>query len=330
MATPLPSLFSVASFMGSVKPQHWTWPWNGPPAVMKTAGTSPQKFGTSLGRPKANAKQSAPFSGTPNVEGGNPLLAFCEADFSLNREDVVSILNSAVRDGIGPQDLAELQLELTERSDIHGSALHHIVTGINREIDEEQALEEVAQHQQRLQTVKELQDAITLEAIFPSSIVLALRILNEYQSWPDTLMISTQLSTTSGLLKIGNRVLADPLQGYSVPMNLFHSVVGKSGRGKTPLDQQLISRPIAELVADMARENTRRFNAWWEDNKDKAPAKREAKPKSRYVTIQDYTGEKLTEILSVHDQEKLGLLVRVDELAGLFKRLNQYRGGAGG
>ena len=79
----------------------------------------------------SNAKQSAPFSGTPNVEGGNPLLAWIAKPISRSivNWNGVSILNSAVRDGIGPLDLAELQLELTERSDIHGSALHHIVTG---------------------------------------------------------------------------------------------------------------------------------------------------------------------------------------------------------
>ena len=119
-------------------------------------------------------------------------------------------------------------------------------------------------------------------------------------------MISTQLSTTSGLLKIGNRVLADPLQGYSVPMNLFHSVVGKSGRGKTPLDQQLISRPIAELVADMARENTRGSMLGGKTTRTRHRAKREAKPSSPVTSLFRTTpGKSSHEILSVHDQEKL-------------------------
>lgn len=262
--------------------------------------------------------------------GWQPPACFKEQPFTLNREDALAILERAVKDGVSPTALTAIQAELIELSPLSGATIHHAVLAVREEIEQDEAAEDLAAHQKRLATVSQLQSEITLEAILPPHLVGALRIINRYQDWPDTLMLSTLLSTSSGLLKVGTRVLADPLQGYSVPMNLFHAVVGKSGRGKTPLDQQLISRPISGLVAAMARENSRRHEAWWDANKDVAATKRDPRPQPRYVTIQDYSGEKLTEVLSVHDRDRLGLLVRVDELAGLFKRLNQYRGGSGG
>ena len=261
--------------------------------------------------------------------GWQPPDCFQDYELTLNREDALAILDQAIRLGVPPAELAAIQAELVELSPCSGATLQHNANSIREEIEQEEAMQDVASHQRRLATIAQLQREITLQAIFPTMLTGALRIINRYQGWPDSLMLSTVLSTSSGLLKIGSRVLANPLQQYSVPMNLFHAVVGKSGRGKTPLDQQLIGQPIADLVSNMNRENSRRYDAWWEENKELAANKREPRPQPRYVTVQDYSGEKLTEILSVHDQDGLGLLIRVDELAGLFKGLNQYRGGAG-
>ena len=255
---------------------------------------------------------------------------FREIDLTLNREDALAILENAVRSGVAPAELASIHAELIELSPCSGATLHHTTLAIREEIEQDEAMQDMAAHQRRLATVSTLQQQITLDTALPPTITAALRIINRYQGWPDTLMLSTILSTSSGLLKIGSRVLANPLQQYSVPMNLFHAVVGKSGRGKTPLDQQLISALIADLVAAINRDNQRRYEAWWEANRELPANKRDPRPQPRYVSIQDYSGEKLTEILAVHDQDGLGLLIRVDELAGLFKRLNQYRAGAGG
>lgn len=261
--------------------------------------------------------------------GWEPPACFREVDLTLNREDALAILENAVRSGVAPAELASIHAELIELSPCSGATLHHTTLAIREEIEQDEAVQDMASHQRRLATVSTLQQQITLDTTLPTEVTTALRIINRYQGWPDTLMLSTILSTSSGLLKIGSRVLANPLQQYSVPMNLFHSIVGKSGRGKTPLDQQLISAPISDLVAAINRDNQRRHEAWWEANRELPQNKREPRPQPRYVTIQDYSGEKLTEILSVHDQDGLGLLIRVDELAGLFKGLNQYRAGAG-
>lgn len=261
--------------------------------------------------------------------GWEPPASFREAELSLNREDALAILDNAVRSGTAPAELASIQAELIELSPCSGATLHHTIQAIREEIEQDEAMQDLAAHQRRLATVSQLQQQISLDYILPPPLTATLRIINRYQGWPDTLMLSTILSTSSGLLKIGNRVLANPLQKYSVPLNLFHAIVGRSGRGKTPLDQQLISAPIADLVAAMNRENHRRYEAWWEANREMAANKRNPAPRPRYVTIQDYSGEKLTDILSIHDQDHLGILIRADELAGLFKGLNQYRSGAG-
>ena len=131
-----------------------------------------------------------------------------------------------------------------------------------------------------------------------------------------------------GSIIIGNSIVVEVKKGWKETANLWLALVGKAGVGKTPSINS-ITFPIEKL-------NNREIKGYiknWEkyehfmglDAKDKKYAEQVKKPRKSQFIVNDITLEALVEL---HYENKNGIGVNKDELAGWFKDMNKYRQGS--
>ena len=141
---------------------------------------------------------------------------------------------------------------------------------------------------------------------------------------------------------IGNTRAIEPRPGWVEPAVLWTAVVGESGSGKTPAfraamqfadaEQKVAfdAHHVALAAFDAAEmEHDAAFADWRRERGNKGPAPdRPVKPSARRLVVNDTTIEGLVPILADNPR---GVLVAVDELAGLVASFDAYKsGGRGG
>lgn len=165
--------------------------------------------------------------------------------------------------------------------------------------------------------------APTLAELFPQPLVAALQTVCRYLPYDDDLMAMAYLAGTAGLMKHGSGLICNPLSDFIVPANLYVGVVGPTGSKKTPLEKVVIDSPY-DAVNALIRQAHRAAIKQWADNDKEGP-----RPRKPFLTVKNVTGEALEEVLCQQERYRLGLLLKRDELAGLFLGMNQHKGGRG-
>ena len=159
--------------------------------------------------------------------------------------------------------------------------------------------------------------------LFPQPLVAALRTLCRYLPYDDDLMAMAYLAGTAGLMKHGCGLICNPLSDFIVPANLYVGVVGPTGAKKTPLEKVLIDAPYEAVKGLMQEAHNAALMEW------KQAGEVGSAPKRCFLTVKNVTGEALEEVLCDQERQRLGLLLKRDELAGLFLGMNQHKGGRG-
>ncbi|WP_414585331.1 DUF3987 domain-containing protein [Scytonema sp. PCC 10023] len=146
-------------------------------------------------------------------------------------------------------------------------------------------------------------------------------------------LFTTLLATAASVVGSAARVIVKPSGKYTQPLVMWTSIVAESGSVKTPA-QRVIIDPLVQLEAEAydryqieaaeynKLQTRRKGKKQDEDSQEEPPT---SPVRQRYLT-KDSTLETLQRI---HSENPRGLLYYRDELAGLFKARNQYRGGLG-
>jgi CRISPR-associated protein Cmr3 len=166
--------------------------------------------------------------------------------------------------------------------------------------------------------------APTLCELFPQPLVAALQTVCRYLPYDDDLIAVAYLAGTAGLMKHGSGLNCNPLSDFLVPANLYVGVVAPTGSKKTTVEKNLIDAPYNVVKASM-REDQRAALMQWKQQVDKE----EEEPRPPLLTVKNVTGEALEKTLCDQERHRLGLLLKRDELAGLFLGMNQHKGGRG-
>jgi hypothetical protein len=127
---------------------------------------------------------------------------------------------------------------------------------------------------------------------------------------------------------IGNSVIVRIKNGWTESASVWFSLVGKAGVGKTPSInamrfplQKLNSIEIQKYV-----ENYKKYEVFMNlSEQDKKTHEIIHKPKKTQFLVNDVTLEALVEL---HDENKNGIGILKDELAGWLKDMNKYREGS--
>lgn len=179
-----------------------------------------------------------------------------------------------------------------------------------------------------------LEDKIEIpkeDLIFPIDIfpdVLQKYILANYQSLNNSIdFMGCSLLYTSSII-IGNAIVIEVKKGWKESANLWMALVGKAGVGKTPSISAITfplekanNKEIKDFIKDYEKyEHYRNL-----DKKDQELTEEIKKPRKTQFIVNDITLEALIEL---HGENKNGIGVLKDELAGWFKAMNQYRQGS--
>ena len=154
--------------------------------------------------------------------------------------------------------------------------------------------------------------------------------------------LTALLSGLSSTLHPDTSLMLYPQTDWKVPPNIYAAIVALSGEGKSIIGRAMITDPLkalnerddqdyesklSEYKAAIANYEMLKKSKNKDDLTDSFPDGPPAKPTRRIRYFSGGTGEGIARYAS-NSQDK-GMLLFKDEIAGLFKSANQYRGGRG-
>ena len=150
--------------------------------------------------------------------------------------------------------------------------------------------------------------------------------------------LTALLSGLSSTLHPDTALMLYPQTNWKVPPNLYASIVALSGEGKSIIGRAMISDPLKALIELDDQDYEAKLSEYKSTladyeiakkskNTDSFPDGPPSKPTRRIRYFSGGTGEGIARY-AAGSQDK-GTLYFRDELAGLFKSANQYRGGRG-
>lgn len=166
--------------------------------------------------------------------------------------------------------------------------------------------------------------------LLPAKIAESLVRIAESLKAPQGAVAAVFLTICASLLPTETRLVIG--RYFEVPPILWNCLVGVSGSAKTPIISSLLKplKPLEEKAYKQFKEAQERYEdalARWESLPKKERGKKPKPPAKRIYKVTDLTTEAVTLVQS--RQEDKGILISVDELAGFFNGLNQYKRGNG-
>ena len=286
-----------------------------------------ETWGVDISRPDLKAKPPPHRDRAPEINKADTPTPASQLTFTLDQ--VRERLQRAVTDGASRQELEALVLELAALADRSAYDLRNLMRTIQAEQVAAQAIAAEVATIKAAQDRRDLSQALTLDWICPPSLAAALRIRCRSLPADDVTALMCFLVAVSGVVKLGTQVVASEAASYRVPLNVYGCLVARSGAKKTPVSRLLVLDPLHELRLELARQNSRAFRAWEEQNRGVKASERTPQPQPVHLVVSDFTAEALAEQLQLQEERGLGLLIHRDELAGMFGNLNAYRSGRG-
>ena len=154
--------------------------------------------------------------------------------------------------------------------------------------------------------------------------------------------LTALLSGLSSTLHPDTALSLYPQTNWKVPPNLYSAIVALSGEGKSIIGRAMISDPLKALIelddqdyeskisqykASLANYEMLKKSKNKDDLSDSFPDGPPTKPTRRIRYFSGGTGEGIARYAAGNPDK--GMLLFKDEIAGLFKSANQYRGGRG-
>jgi hypothetical protein len=180
---------------------------------------------------------------------------------------------------------------------------------------------------------------LDLSEILPQKLAAPIKELTSMLNLKPECYLAAALTQVSSLFKVGSQVMLNRKTDYYCTPNYFSAIVAESSQKKSPIKRAMIDRPM-QVLREKARSEFRKAQQEYEEelaayksNKKKKPAEDEPQdpppkpPRQKLYSFTKATGEGI--LYQVAEYPDQGLLYCCDELAGLFKSANQYRGGKG-
>lgn len=229
---------------------------------------------------------------------------------------------------------SQLQLkisELAQKFRVPSADIWKIYRDREQELEQESDQEDTAAEVARLLSAQKA--GLELVEILPPGLAAPIKELATRLNLKPECYLAAGLTQVSSLFKVGSEVLLRRDTDYRCTPNYFACIVAESSQKKSPIMRTMIERPM-KVLRDKARtEYQKALTDYEAEYKQWKTAKGEDKglppkePRQLLYSFSKSTGEGiLYQVAEFPDQ---ALMYRCDELAGLFKSANQYRGGKG-
>ena len=171
-----------------------------------------------------------------------------------------------------------------------------------------------------------------LQNAIPKALLDPFSLLAERLNIPKIVFVALLLPIASSLLPVGVNIEIDPVTQFYPPAILWVGLVAESGATKSPVLRILLS-PLERIqtegnqhYANELQQYKEELKAWEQLDKNSRDEK-PIPPTQLELYFQDATMEAISDVVA--KQQKRGIIQAVDELAGWFNSLNQYRRGQG-
>jgi hypothetical protein len=189
--------------------------------------------------------------------------------------------------------------------------------------------------QQFQDLLKQRAETLNLYDVLP--LPLARALTDKARSMPvaPEYLFQPFLAIVAGI--IGTRAKLALKGGFKVPCILWTGVIGDPGSMKSPA-LAVVKDPLDYLQSGVKKSYDMDLEDWNEKKRQYEMMSREEKkdakglpeaPHMRHFYLDDFTMEALIDVHS-QEQNEAGFSILVDELAGLFKGLDQYKSGTKG
>ena len=233
---------------------------------------------------------------------------------------------------------SQLQIQISELSQIYrltAAEVWKIYRTREQEQEQESSQEDTVAEVARLLSAQKAQ--IELSEILPPGLAVPIEKLATKLNLKTECYLAALLTQVSSLFKVGSEVLLRRDTDYRCTPNYFLGIVGESSQKKSPIMRAMIDRPMQSLREKARQEYQKACEIYeqelaaYKSNKKKS-ANNEQEPPPKQPRQKLYSFSKATNegiLYQVAEHPDQALMYRCDELAGLFKSANQYRGGKG-
>lgn len=178
--------------------------------------------------------------------------------------------------------------------------------------------------------LKAKRSSLALADIVPGAIAAPLARLAQMMNLREEVYLVSLLTTIGSLAQNGTTLLLHKGLGFEVAPNLYSAVVAVASQRKSPVISQIATKPLKILEKEAKQAYKRALEAW-QERKAEAKANEETfnelEPSPEIYFFTKASGEAILQ--QANRCRNRGLLNLSDELAGVFKSKNQYRGGRG-
>ncbi|MEG4519229.1 MULTISPECIES: DUF3987 domain-containing protein [unclassified Microcoleus] len=222
-------------------------------------------------------------------------------------------------------------LKLSEKYRRQEKEIWHLYKTKEEEQEQADNREDVATEVARLLNSKKSQ--INIAEIIPPDLATPINKLAKMLNLKPECYLTTLLTQVSSLFKVGSEIKLRNDTNYRVTPNYFAGIVAESSQKKSPIMREIIDRPMQPLRErarkdfDKAQEAYEKELATWKAPKGEDKGVAPKPPRQKLYSFSKTTGEGILYQVAEHPDQ--ALMYRCDELAGLFKSANQYRGGKG-
>ncbi|WP_333210976.1 MULTISPECIES: DUF3987 domain-containing protein, partial [unclassified Microcoleus] len=229
---------------------------------------------------------------------------------------------------------SQLQIKISELAQTYRLApadVWKIYRDSEQELEQEVNREDLAAEVTRLLDSKKSQ--INIAEIIPVGLAAPIEKLAKMLNLKPECYLTTLLTQISSLFKVGSEIKLRNDTNYRVTPNYFAGIVAESSQKKSPIMREIIDRPMQPLREQARKEFEKAQEAYERELASWRAAKGEDKgvapkpPRQKLYSFSKTTGEGILYQVAEHPDQ--ALMYRCDELAGLFKSANQYRGGKG-
>lgn len=172
--------------------------------------------------------------------------------------------------------------------------------------------------------------SLKLLGIVPHQISARLGELAQMMSLREEVFLVSLLSTLGTLAQNGTSLILHQGMGFEVAPNLYGAIVSPPSQRKSPVISAIATKPLKRLEKE-AKETYKQELKDWQRRQAQAKADGEEfdepEPEPEVYFFTKASGEAILQ--QANRCPHRGLLNLSDELAGLFRSKNQYRGGRG-
>ena len=233
---------------------------------------------------------------------------------------------------------SQLQIQISELAQIYrltAAEVWKIYRTREQEQEQESSQEDTAAEVARLLSAQKAQ--IELSEILPPGLAAPIEKLATKLNLKTECYLAALLTQVSSLFKVGSEVLLRRDTDYRCTPNYFLGIVGESSQKKSPIMRAMIDRPMQSLREKARQEYQKACEIYeqelaaYKSNKKKLANDEQGlppkQPRQKLYSFSKATNEGILYQVAEHPDQ--ALMYRCDELAGLFKSANQYRGGKG-